>query len=157
MAKPIRVLSIIDLVILLISDVLLSAGYFTTTPGSVLPNSVFISLCLSTLILGLVLITMFLAMAAARQNRQYGWFFILLLLLVIGVPGSYIVFLVFAGTAGANLAAQYGLVYLLVYTLCPLSAALGALIYSFRADLYVPKWETSHEPERPVNKWEPTE
>lgn len=155
MVKPFRVFSIVALTLLAIAAALIVNDAVAPSLYGGRVGPALLGTMLSNLALVLVLLTTVLGMVAARQNQQRHWFLILLLLLLIGVPGPYVVFLVLAGIAGENFAAQFGSAYLVVNMLCPLVAAVGALIYSFHADPYARKWDRSEAPERPVNKWEP--
>jgi hypothetical protein len=94
--------------------------------------------------LATLLISVSLAMVTARQNAQHGWFAALLAILIVGGLAPYGMFLVFASIANGDrvsLATHFGLAYLLIYTLAPLSVPLSSLIYSFKANRFKIAWD----------------
>ncbi len=136
MQRAIRLFAVIDLAVAITAAVLLTMGYLSAPT-----DAAWIGAALSEGLLALLLITYALAIVNAKQNAQRGWFWWLVLLVIVGVPGPYVVFLFFAGSAGPQIAEQYGLAYLVVDTLLPLLAAVGALAYSFRAEPYEARWD----------------
>jgi hypothetical protein len=96
-----------------------------------------------------LLITLVMGMTTSRKNGQQGWFWGLLALLIVGVPGPFVAYIVLASLAGASIASQYGLLFLILYLMLPGLAALGALLYSRSAEpfmcrpakLSISKWD----------------
>ena len=96
-----------------------------------------------------LLITLVMGMTTSRKNGQQGWFWGLLALLILGVPTPFVVYIVLAFLAGANLASQFGLLFLVLYLVLPGLAALGTLIYSWSAEPF-----TRRPAKVSLNKWD---
>lgn len=144
MDKAIRIWALIDLALLTAAGVLLVRGYIlqsgdTASIGAVIAESA----------LAPLLITLVMGMTTSRHNGQQGWFLALLALLIVGVPGPFVAYIVLAGLAGVHLASEYGLLFLVLYLALPGLAALGTLLYSRSAEPF-----TRRPTKVAVNKWD---
>lgn len=146
MIRAIRISSMVAVVALVASAVLLTEGYLSVSPDHPIPDDSWIGSLLSQLALAVLMMAILPAAIIARQNGQRGWYRGLALLVIAGVGGSYAVFALLISTAQTPIAAQYGFTYLVAYTLLPLVAAVGTMVYSFQPDPYpCRKWDRSDE------------
>lgn len=144
MDKTIRIWALIDLALLTAAGIFLVRGYIlqsgdTASIGAVIAESA----------LAPLLITLVMGMTTSRQNGQQGWFLGLLALLVVGVLGPFVAYIVLASLAGVNLAREYGLLFLILYLALPGLAALGTLVYSRSAEPF-----TRRPAAVPISKWD---
>jgi ACR3 family arsenite efflux pump ArsB len=139
MQRYIQVFSLITLALLGAGASFLTSGYVTSSAGTAAIGAVLIEGALAPLLISAVL-----ALVAARQNRQRGWFAALLAILIVGGLAPYAMFVVFVGLANGDRAilhAQFGLASLLIETLSPLVVALACLLYSFQANRFKAAWD----------------
>ncbi len=132
MDKTIRTLSIMTLALLTAAGFFLVRGYTLQSGDTASIGAVIAEGTLAPL-----LITLVMGMTTSRQNGQQGGFWSLLALLVVGVPGPFVAYIVLASLAGANLASEYGLLFLVLYLMLPGLAALGTLAYSRSAEPFM--------------------
>ncbi len=135
----IQVFSLITLAMICAGAGFLIYGYAVSSADAAAIGGVLIEGSLAPL-----LISAALALVNARQNVQRGWFLVLLVILIVGGLAPYIMFLLFVSLANGDrtaLSTSFGLAYLLIYTLSPLSVPLATLIYSFKTDPYKGVWD----------------
>lgn len=144
MDKTIRIWALIDLALLTIAGVFLVRGYILQSSDIASIGAVIAESTLAPL-----LITLVMGMTTSRQNGQQGWFLGLLALLILGVPGPFVAYIVLAGLAGVHLASEYGLLFLVLYLALPGLAALGTLVYSRSAEPF-----TLRPAAVAINKWD---
>ena len=144
MDKTIRIWALIDLALLTAAGIFLVRGYIAQSNDTASVGAVLAAGTVAPL-----LITLVMGMTTSRKNGQQGWFLGLLALLVVGVLGPFVAYIVLASLAGVNLASEYGLLFLILYLALPGLAALGALVYSRSAEPF-----TRRPAEATISKWD---
>lgn len=139
MQRYIQVFSLITLAMICAGTGFLTYSYAVSSADTAAIGALLMEGSLVPLLIGACL-----ALVSARQNQQHGWFAALLVILIVGGLAPYVLFVVFVSLTNGDrtsLASHFGLAYLLIYTLAPLSVPLASLVYSFKANRFKTIWD----------------